>query len=270
MQGCNAAPKPIESGYRFDNKDTNRPCACICSTLTGFWAVILVPFGVLIYIIFAPFTCCANDDDGNKFHNFMAGGVRCCCRSLPPLSPLLWLAAVAGVVGAVVVVVVVVVVEHRPNPTTTLSHTARRGIPASGSCRRRTRSAASSRRAATAKGSVAEWGRTWPRGRPCACGGRTYLRGHRIPMAALGTERVRGACALSHHQRRSTRGTEHPPSHATRRGRSRWYHISQTPTLKRRRGGRVRAVERRTFHISFGLRDEQAEARGGRAARVLG
>jgi len=73
-RGCNAAPKPIESGYRFDNKDTNRPCACICSTLTGFWAVILVPFGVLIYIIFAPFTCCANDDDGNKFHNFMAGG----------------------------------------------------------------------------------------------------------------------------------------------------------------------------------------------------
>lgn len=76
-RGCNGTPKPIEAGYRFDNKDTNRPCACITSTLTGFWAVILVPFGVLIYIIFAPFTCCANDDDGNKFHNFMAGGRDC-------------------------------------------------------------------------------------------------------------------------------------------------------------------------------------------------
>jgi len=71
-RGCSgASERPMSNGLQFDGKDRNRPCACFCATITGFWGVILTPIGVLGYCIFAPFTCCGEKGTGNKFHDCM-------------------------------------------------------------------------------------------------------------------------------------------------------------------------------------------------------
>ena len=68
---CNSKPSyTLLPGHpSYDEGDFNksqcgfRPCACLIATVTGVFGLLLVPFGVVLYLIVAPFSVCVPKED---------------------------------------------------------------------------------------------------------------------------------------------------------------------------------------------------------------